>query len=313
MSIYEELTEKDIERFWSKVDKKSDDECWIWMGYKKEGYGYFDFNKTSVSAHHVSYYIKYGNLDNNIYFSHICGKKDCCNPNHLLIKKKWFDIPIDDKNFVEAFWKLVDIKEGDSCWKWLGSKAKGYGVIGYKGRAYRAHRISYAIHNNMRHIPAGMMACHICDCRECVRPDHLFLGTDADNNKDKENKNRGNHPVGENNGMAKVTEDDVLKIRKLYANKEMTQVQLGKKFGLRDGTIGRIVKGENWKNVGGEITILESRRDAIAKLNKDEVREIKILLKKGLLYQREIASMFNVDARTISAINCNKIWKDIII
>ena len=84
------------------------------------------------------------------------------------------------------------ITEGD-CWIWKGAKLKeGYGLFKLNKLMgeFLAHRISYVLH----HIPVPnfklLCVCHTCDNPSCINPDHLFLGTKADNNKDRSNKNR---------------------------------------------------------------------------------------------------------------------------
>ena len=96
----------------------------------------------------------------------------------------------------ERFWSKVD-KSGD-CWVWtaavVGSRnpkfdhVGGYGVFGIGRKVYRAHRVSWEMAHGP--IPDGMLVCHSCDNRGCVRPSHLFLGDQADNVRDMDSKGR---------------------------------------------------------------------------------------------------------------------------
>lgn len=100
--------------------------------------------------------------------------------------------PIESGGFIDSFWSLVTIEEGDGCWIWNGAIAGRYGQVKFMGRALPAHRVAYAMYVGV--ISGRNLVCHRCDNCLCVRPDHLFLGTMQDNMNDMKAKGRHRGP-----------------------------------------------------------------------------------------------------------------------
>ena len=165
------------------------------------------------------------------------------------------------------FWRRVSkegpvlIAELGECWEWLGGLCDGYGQFTVNGRNGRAHRFIYQETNGP--IPEGLLVCHKCDNRKCVRPSHLFLGTVLDNTRDMQAKGRGNYAVGEKHGlkkhpersakgerhgMSKLEVQDVLRLRSLHAQ-GWTPAQLSKLFGISWTQASRIALKERWRHV----------------------------------------------------------------
>jgi hypothetical protein len=141
------------------------------------------------------------------------------------------------------FWKKVEKTNG--CWRWPGSKSeKGYGRLKTKGKIFLIHRLSYEFHNGP--IPEGMCVLHTCDNPECANPNHLFLGTRGDNNRDRNKK--GRDARGEKNNMAILSEMDVKKIRGLLI-KGISKKALALEFGTHLSTIYLIANRKIWKHI----------------------------------------------------------------
>lgn len=135
-------------------------------------------------------------------------------------------------------------KVQDQCWQWKASTfPNGYGQFQFEGRPHGAHRVSYTLYKE--EIPKGFLVCHTCDNVQCVNPDHLFLGTEADNMQDKTKKGRAYTPPGEKNGSSKLSNDDIREIR----NSSLNNHDLAKKFGVVADHIQRIKTRKVWKHL----------------------------------------------------------------
>lgn len=142
----------------------------------------------------------------------------------------------------EKFWSKTEKSNG--CVEWLGAKnGYGYGYVKVDGRKIGAHRYSWIITNGP--IEEGLFVCHSCDNPKCVNPDHLWLGTHAENMADRESKGRNARMAGENHGQAKLTQDDVLRLRGARES-GLGWGSLGKMFNVSRGHARRICLGINW-------------------------------------------------------------------
>lgn len=153
------------------------------------------------------------------------------------------------EKFAINFWACVAIAtDEDACWKWKNSKSiEGYGkitIITPEGKiTYVAHRVSYALHFGL--FAMSLKVLHRCDNPECCNPKHLFLGTDADNARDRDSKSRGITFKGKDHGCVKLTEDQVRCIY-LYKGKRMGTV-LAKRYNISQPTISAIQTKRLWK------------------------------------------------------------------
>lgn len=138
------------------------------------------------------------------------------------------------------------IQKSSGCWTWVGAKdTSGYGRIYSKSGNLSAHRVSYALHFKN---PGKQEVCHTCDNPGCVRPSHLFLGTHADNMADAKFKKRFPDRKGAKHPNAKLRNENVKTIRKLYAAGN-TQRSIAKKYNVSHVLIGNIVRKKLWNHV----------------------------------------------------------------
>ena len=153
-----------------------------------------------------------------------------------------------DKSIINRFWLKVD--KTDTCWNWTASLIhSGYGRFTINGITWSAHRVSWIIHNG--NIPKDnnycgtMFVLHKCDNPKCVNPDHLFIGTCADNHKDMVKKGRA--PIGETVGTSRFTDTQIRVIRTYYP--AITQMKLAEIFGTQQSAISKIILRKTWKHV----------------------------------------------------------------
>lgn len=151
----------------------------------------------------------------------------------------------------DRFHDKISPEPNSGCWLWTGAvKELGYGVIGRGTRqqgTVKAHRAAYELYKG--EISAGKIVCHKCDNPACVNPDHLFLGTLADNMRDCVKKGRNFIPDnrGERASWAKLTYDAVSHIR----TKSLPGTQFAKMYGVSKSAIYEIWRGKNWANANG--------------------------------------------------------------
>jgi hypothetical protein len=148
----------------------------------------------------------------------------------------------------DRFWSKVDVVGG--CWFWMASRHKfGYGWFGYHGRIRTAHTVAYE--DIFGHIPIGQFVLHHCDNPPCVRPDHLFIGTQQENLADMRSKNR--HAHGISNGHAKLCDEDIIAIHQLR-HQGLEQADIADRFGIHQVTVSKILLRKLWAHVIIETT-----------------------------------------------------------
>lgn len=148
----------------------------------------------------------------------------------------------------ERFWSKVDKRGEDECWPWTGLLGtSGYGSYRSLGGSMRAaSREAYEMTHGP--LPGDMVVCHSCDDRRCVNPKHLWAGTVAQNNRDRDAKGRQVAPRGEKHRRATITEDMVREIRAMRAaNRSYDEIRV--KFGVSKSVVYLVSTGRTWTHV----------------------------------------------------------------
>lgn len=155
----------------------------------------------------------------------------------------------------ERFWAKVDTSGGpEACWPWKGAKDKfGYGNFhttrGGKGYMEKAHRYAFELEKGK--LPQGMCALHDCpdgDDPACCNPAHLWAGSRKANNRDRAQKGRSAHLLGETCPSHRLTESQVREIRNLCRAGTPKSV-IAQMFNISHVTVGHIERRQTWKHV----------------------------------------------------------------
>lgn len=212
------MSEKDLARFWPKIDVAGADECWNWnAGFGHGGYGLFQLNKRAIGAHRIAWTIAFGEIpQDKPFICHRCDNPKCCNPSHLFA-----GTPNDNVQ---------------DC------KSKGRFPTGDKSPSRtRPERLARGDRNGSRKHPERLAF----GDRNWTRmfPERLLRGSDHHAVKTPEVMARG-----EKHGMSKLTTQMVLDIRARAAAGEPSK-SIGLLHGITPGTVRKVVRKKLWSHV----------------------------------------------------------------
>ncbi len=148
---------------------------------------------------------------------------------------------------IQRFWdKVIKEEKENGCWNWTGWFGQnGYGCFKINSAKAMSHRVSFRM--NVGEIPKGMLILHKCDNPICIRPDHLFLGTNLDNIRDRHLK--GRDAKGEGHGRSKLNFQTVLEAREKRKKLGLSYRKLAKYFGVSKPAITDAILGRTWKSL----------------------------------------------------------------
>lgn len=153
------------------------------------------------------------------------------------------------KENIRRFWTKVLIRGRLQCWLWKPCKGRRiYGQFSAEYKGFGAHVYSLMIRLG-RPLRRGEFSLHKCDEPACVNPRHLFLGDSQENMDDMMRKGRHRTSLGQDHGMAKLDEIDVIDLRGMYATGRYSQRKLADIFDISQGGVGLIVLRKRWTHV----------------------------------------------------------------
>lgn len=149
------------------------------------------------------------------------------------------------------FWNKVQLAEPNECWNWTAStNGNGYGHLRIQDKDFTSSRLAYELVYG--EIPNRLLVCHHCDNRLCCNPQHLFLGTHADNTRDMIQKGRQVDNSGANSGMTKLTQEQVEEIQARYIQGGISQRALAKEYGISHMTVSFIFRNKHWRQINAK-------------------------------------------------------------
>ena len=206
-----ECLEKAKKRFWVKVDKRGEDECWEWKASRHpKGYGMFRFNRMSAYAHRIAWMLVYGQIPEGLYVCHRCDNPPCCNPDHLFLgtqKDNMLDSALKGRQRIKLSEKdIIEIRR--KCTIDRISQIQLAEQFGISNRT-----ISQIVAGDrwawIEYLPSG----------------------------------------GKYKPRTKLSDDDVLEIRRRYADDNITNKKLSDIYCVNQSTISRITSMQRRKGV----------------------------------------------------------------
>lgn len=242
-----ELSPKDINRFWSRVRRGADDECWPWTGHLiRAGYGRLSVKGKSRASHRLAYFIQHGIDPMELPILHSCDNPPCCNWRHLRadtyqsntlesVAKGRANTARGDRHGART--KPESLTRGEDS---VNAKLTADAVAEIR-RIYATGGISQQAIADMFNISRENVGLIVRNKR------WAHLPSDVEHARVASQTNRAR--AGDLHANAKLTSDDVRRIRQRHAEGGVTYRMLATEFGVSKENIGFIIRRVHWRSV----------------------------------------------------------------
>lgn len=285
--------------------------CWGWKGGTKKGKGQISVKKQQWSASSVAWRL-YHNRRPEKNLMNLCENGVCTNPLH-------WDTHLSDEAIHDRFWSRVQRCEHTwdcdlCCWPWIaGTSSDGYGSFLYKGRQLNASRVAWILHWNKGVCPDSKIETrHSCHNPPCCNPNHLSLGSHAENMRDRSEAGRS---------FRKLSDQNNLDIRALYATGRYSETQLGERFSVSVATISRVLARNIFmpEDDGVQPAIDAQLAKSVTRIREgrkytvtpEQVKHMRDLYAKGNHTQEQLAAHYGISRKQVNTILRGLQWRDV--
>lgn len=175
------------------------------------------------------------------------------------------------EDFETAFLNLVGDEYENGCWIWIGAGrtqgGKGYGSFRLWGKTFGANQASWMIFRREKEFPKGLYACHTCDNKLCVNPDHIYAGTASQNVKDAWKARRLKQKPKEQppklsllekrrlygDSRCILNEEQVVEMKRLRSEERISYRKIGERFGVSEACARLTIQGKRWAHLTGQV------------------------------------------------------------
>lgn len=288
-----------LHKFWIKVHRGEAEQCWPWMGKWWRGRRpCFQFGAITLPPQSFVWELFVGPVNSRKdVIREKCGTLGCCNPLHLYVGRKCSHKAVETT--ADRFNRMYRVAES-GCWEWIGPKdANGYGLVrdSEKKKLVKASRVSLTLAGRD---PGELYACHTCNNRSCVNPDHLYPGTPKQNSEDMVRS--GRHRKGEDHPCSKLSDAVVSQLRADFGAGKDTITAAAKRLGVARSSILNAVTGKTYRHLSTPPVPISNLNRGRRFIDGEDLCRLIVELRRPGVCVKEVARAWGANYRTIYGI-----------